>query len=127
VNEQAAREKQAPELVWLACLSHIILDCKGSWKKANPSRGGDAKLTGLFPKEVAGLPNGGAMGKTPRVVSGQPSAPAILPHDAWARYFVVGHRHANPLNPYGLVWTHEELELLWREVLALLVRIRRHR
>jgi hypothetical protein len=67
------------------------------------------------------------MGKTLRVDCRQPSAHASLPHDAWARYFVVGHRHANPLNPYGIVCTHKELELLWREVLALLVRIRRHR
>jgi hypothetical protein len=111
----------------VACVfSHIVLDCKGSWKKANPSRGGDAKLTDLFPKEVAGLPKGGApMGKTPTVVSGQPSAHASLPHDAWARYFVVGHRHANPLKPYGILCTRKELELLWREVLALLDR--RHR
>jgi hypothetical protein len=111
----------------VACVfSHIVLDCKGSWTKANPSRGGDAKLTGLFPKEVAGLPKGGsAMGKTPRVTLQQPSAHASLPHDAWARYFVVGHRHANPFNPYGMVCTHKELELLWREVRVLLGR--RHR
>jgi hypothetical protein len=65
------------------------------------------------------------MGKTPRVVSGQSSAHAGLSHDVWARYFVVGHRHTNTFNPYGIVFTHKELELLWREVLALLGR--RHR
>jgi hypothetical protein len=112
----------------VACASgYIVVDCKGSWKKANPSRGGDAKLTGLFPKEeVAGLPKGGAaMGKTPTVTHQQPSAHASLPHDAWARYFVVGHRHANPFNPYGIICTSKELALLWREVRVLLGR--RHR
>jgi hypothetical protein len=106
----------------VACrFSHIVLDCRGSWKKANPSRGGDAKLTGLFPKEVAELPKGGAMGKAPRVVSGQPSAHASLPH-AWARYFVVGRWHANPFDPYGIGSAPNEVVAIWREVLAFLVR-----
>jgi hypothetical protein len=65
------------------------------------------------------------MGKTPTVTLRQPSAHASLHHDAWARYFVVGHRHANPFNPYGIGCTHKELEVLWREVLSLIVR--RHR
>jgi hypothetical protein len=104
--------------------SHIVLNCKGSWKKANPPRGGDAKLTGLFPKEVAGLPKGGAMGKIPRVGPQQPSAYASLPK-ASVRYFVGGHRHANPFNPYAVGCPPEEVETLWREVLALVARRRR--
>jgi hypothetical protein len=61
------------------------------------------------------------MGKTPRVVSGQPSAHSSLPH-AWARYFVVGHRHANLFDPYDIGCAPKEVVAIWREVLALLVR-----
>ena len=36
--------------------AHLLLEDAAI--KANPLRGGDAKLTGLFHREVAGLPNG---------------------------------------------------------------------
>jgi hypothetical protein len=100
--------------------SHIVLECKGSWKKATSPRGGHAKLTDLFPREVAGLPKGGTMALDPP----QLSNPTALP-DVSARHFAQYYTYSNRFNTFEIGSAPKELEALWREVLALLVR--RHR
>jgi hypothetical protein len=93
---------------------------QGSLEKATSPRGGHAKLTDLFPSEVAGLPKGGTMGLDPP----QLSNPTALP-DVSARHFAEYYTYSIRFNPFDIASSPKELEALWREVLALLVR--RHR